>query len=50
MFDDGHFLNGQYTVWGQVIEGMEYVDQIKRGEPPANPDKIVTMQLATDAE
>lgn len=50
MFDDGHFLNGQYTVWGQVIEGMEYVDQIKRGEPPANPDKIVKMQLATDAE
>ncbi len=50
MFDDGHFLNGQYTVWGQVIEGMEYVDQIKRGEPPVDPDKIVKMQLATDAE
>ncbi len=48
MFDDGSFLNGQYTVFGQVVEGMEYVDQIKRGEPPANPDKIVKMTLAAD--
>lgn len=40
MFDEGHFLNGQYTVWGQVIEGMDAVDGINRGEPPANPDKI----------
>ncbi|MBK67739.1 MAG: peptidylprolyl isomerase [Rickettsiales bacterium] len=40
MFDEGHFLNGQYTVWGQVIEGMDSVDAINRGEPPANPDKI----------
>jgi peptidylprolyl isomerase len=49
VFDDASFLNGQYTVWGEVVEGMEFVDQIKRGEPPANPDKIVRMQLAADA-
>jgi peptidylprolyl isomerase len=42
-------LNGQYTVWGQVVEGMEYVDQIAKGEPPADPDKIVKMQVAADA-
>jgi len=42
-------LNGQYTVWGEVVEGMEFVDQIKRGEPPANPDKIERMQVAADA-
>lgn len=48
MFDDGSFLNGQYTVWGQVVEGMEYIDQIKKGEPPANPDKIVKMSIAAD--
>jgi peptidylprolyl isomerase len=47
MFDDGSFLNGQYTVWGQVIDGMEHVDAIKRGEPPRNPDKIVKMRAAT---
>lgn len=53
--DDGcSFLTGQYTVWGQVIGGMELVDKIARGEPPANPDKIVKMSLggaasATDA-
>ena len=50
MFAPGHFLNGQYTVWGQVVEGMEFVDKIKRGEPPANPDKIVKMQVAADAK
>ena len=51
-FDDCSFLNGQYTVWGQVIEGMEFVDQIKRGEPPRNPDKMirVTVGQAGDAE
>jgi peptidylprolyl isomerase len=49
-FDDASFLNGQYTVWGEVIEGMEFVDQIKRGEPPANPDKIIKMQVAADAK
>jgi cyclophilin family peptidyl-prolyl cis-trans isomerase len=49
MFDEGSFLNGQYTVWGQVIAGMEHVDAIKRGEPPRDPDKIVKMQVAADA-
>ncbi len=47
-FDDCSFLNGQYTVWGQVVSGMEFVDKIKRGEPPANPDKIVKMTVAAD--
>lgn len=49
-FDDCSFLNGQYTVWGQVTGGMEFVDKIKRGEPPTNPDKIVKLQLAADAK
>jgi peptidylprolyl isomerase len=40
-FGDATFLDGQYTAWGNVIEGMESVDKIKRGEPVANPDKIV---------
>ena len=44
-FGDASFLDGQYTVWGQVIEGMEYVDNIKRGEPPADPDKIIKMEI-----
>jgi peptidylprolyl isomerase len=47
MFADGDFLNGQYTVWGQVdAQGMECVDKIAKGEPPANPDKMtkVTVQ------
>ncbi len=47
-FNDCSFLNKQYTVWGQVVEGMQFVDQIKRGEPPANPDKIVKMTVAAD--
>jgi peptidylprolyl isomerase len=49
-FQDCSFLNKQYTVWGQVVSGMEFVDKIKRGEPPANPDKIVKMQVAADAD
>lgn len=49
-FEDCSFLNGQYTVWGQVVDGMEHVDAITRGEPPANPDKIVKMQVAADAK
>jgi len=40
-FGDASFLDGQYTVWGEVTEGMENVDKIKRGEPVSNPDKIV---------
>jgi peptidylprolyl isomerase len=43
-------LNGQYTVWGQVVEGMELVDQIEKGEPPRNPDKIIQMRVAADVE
>jgi peptidylprolyl isomerase len=49
MFGEAPPLNGQYTVWGEVVEGMEFVDQIKRGEPPADPDKIIRMQVAADA-
>ena len=45
-FDDASFLNGQYTVFGKVTEGMEYVDKIMRGEPPDYPDKIVSMRLS----
>lgn len=48
MFADGSFLNGQYTVWGEVISGMEFVDKITRGEPPSNPDKIVSLRLASE--
>ena len=48
-FDDASFLNRQYTVWGQVIEGMANVDKIKRGEPVKDPDSIVTMRVADDA-
>ncbi len=48
MFADGSFLDGQYTVWGQVTEGMDVVDKINRGEPPASPDKIVKARLASN--
>ena len=47
-FDDARFLDGQYTVWGKVTEGMENVDKIKRGEPVQNPDKIVKATIAAD--
>nr|WP_283776309.1 peptidylprolyl isomerase [Stappia sp. WLB 29] len=47
-FTDARFLDRQYTVWGEVIEGMENVDKIKRGEPVVNPDKIVSMKVAAD--
>ena len=47
-FKDNDFLNGQYTVYGQVIEGMEHVDAITRGEPPANPDRMITVKVAAD--
>jgi peptidylprolyl isomerase len=50
MFDEGSFLNGQYTVVGEVVSGMDVVDKLKRGEPPANPDRIVKMQVAADAK
>ena len=48
-FKDAPWLDRQYTAWGEVIEGMENVDQIKRGEPVASPDKIVKAKIATDA-
>ena len=48
-FDDAPFLNKQYTVWGQVTDGMENVDKIKRGEPVRDPDKIVKAHMAADA-
>ena len=43
------FLNRQYTVWGQVMQGMEFVDKIKRGEPVSDPDSIVSAKVAADA-
>lgn len=48
-FNDNHFLNRQYTVYGRVISGMEHVDAITRGEPPANPDKMLSVKVAADA-
>jgi cyclophilin family peptidyl-prolyl cis-trans isomerase len=47
-FKDNDFLNGQYTVYGQVISGMEHVDAITRGEPPANPDRMIRVRVAAD--
>jgi len=49
-FDDAAFLNGQYTVWGQVVDGMEAIDQIKRGEPVRDPDKILSLKVAADVK
>ena len=48
-FKDNHFLNGQYTVYGRVTQGMEHVDAIARGEPPAEPDRMISMKVAADA-
>jgi len=48
-FGDNHFLNGQYTVYGRVISGMEHVDKIARGEPPAAPDRMISVKVAADA-
>jgi peptidylprolyl isomerase len=48
MFDEGSFLNGQYTVVGEVVSGMDVVDKLKRGEPPRDPDKILKAQVAAD--
>jgi peptidylprolyl isomerase len=44
-FDDAPFLNGKYTVWGEVTDGMANVDKIKRGEPVADPDRIVSARM-----
>ena len=49
-FDDATFLDRQYTAWGNVIEGMENVDKIKRGEPVRDPDKIVKATIAADVK
>lgn len=48
VFEDASFLNNQYTVWGQVVEGMENVDKIKRGEPVRDPDSIISMKVMAD--
>ncbi len=48
-FKDNDFLNGQYTVYGNVIAGMEHVDAITRGEPPADPDTMISVKVAADA-
>ena len=48
MFDEGSFLNGQYTVVGEVVSGMDVVDKLKRGEPPRDPDKILKAHVAAD--
>ena len=48
MFADGSFLNGKYTVVGEVVSGMDVVDKIKRGEPVQDPDKMMKVQVASD--
>jgi peptidylprolyl isomerase len=50
MFGDGSFLNGKYTVVGEVVSGMDVVDKIKRGEPVPDPDKMVKVQVASDVK
>jgi peptidylprolyl isomerase len=47
--DDARFLDGQYTVWGEVTSGMDAVDKLPKGEPPSKPGKIVTMSVAADS-
>ena len=49
-FKDNHFLNRQYTVYGRVVSGMEHVDAITKGEPPASPDRMIKVKVASDAE
>ena len=48
-FTDAPWLNKQYSVWGQVIEGMDNIDKIKKGEPVSDPDSIVSVKVAADA-
>ena len=50
VFDDATFLDKKYTVWGKVIEGMDNVDKIKRGEPVQSPDKMVSVKVAADVK
>jgi peptidylprolyl isomerase len=47
-FDDATFLDGQYTVWGVVTDGMDHIDALPKGEPPRQPGKIVSMKVAAD--
>jgi peptidylprolyl isomerase len=47
-FADARFLDRQYTVWGKVVEGMENVDKIKRGEPVRDPDRMISVKVAAD--
>ncbi len=47
-FDDASFLDGQYTAWGQVIEGMDHVDKLAKGEPPAKPDAMTKVYVLAD--
>jgi peptidylprolyl isomerase len=55
MFASAPSLDGKYTIWGKVTSGMEYIDQIRKGDPArngvvTNPDRIIKMQVAADAE
>ena len=50
MYADGAFLNGKYTVVGEVVSGMDVVDKIKKGEPVADPDRMVKVQVAADVK
>lgn len=47
--DNATFLDNQYTVWGEVVEGMDNVDKLPKGEPPRSPGKIVSLKVAADA-
>ena len=47
-FKDNHFLNNQYTVYGRVLSGMEFVDKITRGEPAPSPDRMISVKVAAD--
>jgi peptidylprolyl isomerase len=49
-FEDAGFLDRQYTVWGEVVSGMEQVDALPKGEPPRSPGKIVSMKVAADLD
>jgi len=48
-FEDAPWLNGQYTVWGTVVEGMQNIDKIKRGEPVSDPDQILSAKIMVDS-
>ncbi len=50
MYADGAFLNGKYTVVGEVVSGMDAVDKIKKGEPVTDPDRMLRVQVAADAK